>query len=113
MEGMRTLLRSSLRKSLVAASDADRLAAAWTVVCGRPLCERGTVVGYADGVAEVEAVDAVWLRQMQGMRQQLVRELKDTAGVPVRELRFSLPGSQPGMEANRSRSQGGVRHEQR
>ncbi len=92
MEGMRTLLRGSLKKSLFAASDEDRLAAAWTVVCGRPLCERGSIVGYAEGVVEVEVVDMVWLRQMQGMRQQLVRELKETAGVPVRELRLTLPG---------------------
>lgn len=93
MEGMRTLLRGSLKKSLVGVSEEDRLAAAWTVVCGRPLCDRGIIVGYAEGVVEVEVVDGMWLRQMRGMGQQLMRELKEAAGVPVRELRFTLPGS--------------------
>ena len=92
MEGMRTLLRGSLKKSLVAMGDEDRLAAAWTVVCGRALCARGEVAGYAEGVVEVEVVDAVWLKQMRGMRAQLERELGAIANVPVREIRFSVRG---------------------
>ena len=92
MEGMRTLLRGSLKKSLVAVSEEDRLAAAWTVVCGRALCARGSVAGYAEGVVEVEVVDGVWLRQMERMRHQLTRELGEIADVPVREVRFAVRG---------------------
>jgi len=90
VEGMRTLLRGSLGKSLGAMGDEDRLSAAWTVVCGRALSERGSVTGYAGGVMEVEVVDAVWLQQMTGMRKQLVRELGAVADVPVREIRFRV-----------------------
>ncbi len=87
---MRTLLRGSLKKSLGAMREEDRLAAAWTVVCGRALSERGSVAGFGEGVVEVEVVDAVWLQQMRGMRAHLVRALGEAAGVPVREIRFTL-----------------------
>ena len=90
MEGMRTLLRGSLKKSLEAVGDEDRLAAAWTIICGRVLSERGSVAGYQEGVVQVEVVDATWLQQMRGMRAQLVRELEEIANVPVREIRFAL-----------------------
>ncbi len=92
---MRTLLRGSLKKSLGAMSEVDRLAAAWTVVCGRVLSERGTISGYEGGVVEVEVVDAVWMQQMTGMRQQLMRELGAIADVPVREIRFAVKGEAP------------------
>ena len=92
MEGMRSLLRGSLKKSLQAMTDEDRLAAAWTVVCGRVLSGRGSIAGYAEGIVQVEVVDVVWLQQMSGMRKQLMRELGATANVPVRELRFALRG---------------------
>ena len=92
LEGMRTLLRGSLKRSLGAMGEEDRLAAAWTVVCGRALSERGSIVGYADGVVQVEVVDAVWLHQMSGMRKQLTGELGSIANVPVREIRFTVRG---------------------
>ncbi len=93
MEGMRTLLRGSLGKSLVALGDEDRLAAAWMVVCGRALSERGSIAGYADGVVQVEVVDKVWLRQMNGMKKQLIRELGEVANVPVSDVRFKIQGA--------------------
>ncbi len=108
VEGMRALLRESLGKSLSAMSDEDRLAAAWTVVCGRVLSERGVVAGYAEGVVEVEVVDMVWLQQMKGMKQQLIRELAFTAKVPVREIRFFVMGTSRGLDSRRG---GGTRSE--
>ncbi len=83
----------------------DRLATAWTVVCGRVLSGRGSIKGYAQGVVEVEVVDAVWMQQMSGMRQQLTRELAATANVPVREMRFTLQG---GGAARREAAESGV-----
>ena len=53
MEGMRALLRESLRKSLQTMGDEDRLAAAWPVACGVAMAGRGEVVGYEDGVVRV------------------------------------------------------------
>lgn len=90
MEGMRTLLRGSLGKSLRAMGEEDRLAAAWPVVCGPAMSERGAIAGYANGVVQVEVVDALWLGQMAGMRAQLIRELSTVANVPVREMRFTV-----------------------
>ncbi len=95
MEGMRTLLRGSLRKSLRAMAEEDRLAAAWPVVCGPALSERGSIAGYANGVVQVEVVDALWLGQMAGMRAQLIRELGTIANVPVTEMRFTVDGRPP------------------
>ncbi len=103
MEGMRTLLRGSLKKSLGAMRDEDRLAAAWIVVCGRALSERGSIAGYEDGMVEVDVVDLVWLRQMNGMRQQLVRELGEIADVPVRQIRFSLRSHDRSARVERER----------
>ncbi len=92
MEGMRETLRRSLSRSLGSLAEEDRLAAAWTVVCGRVLSGRGSIAGYSEGVVRVEVVDAVWMQQMMRIGKQLMRELGATANVPVRELRFTLQG---------------------
>jgi predicted nucleic acid-binding Zn ribbon protein len=88
LEGMRDLLRVSLRRSLNALSDEDRLAAAWPVVCGRAMAERGTVIGYGDGVVRVQVEDGAWLRQLVSMRVQIAGELARIAGVSVSEIHF-------------------------
>jgi len=88
LEGMRDLLKVSLRRSLGALSDEDRLAAAWPVVCGRAMAERGAVVGYVDGVVRVQVEDGAWLRQLMSMRVQLAGEMARIAGVRVSEIHF-------------------------
>lgn len=93
LEGMRSMLRGSLARSLRTLTDADRLSAAWTVACGPAMAERGEIVGFADGVLAVEVSDALWLQQMQGMRGQLAGEIGRIAGVPVREIHFERRGA--------------------
>jgi hypothetical protein len=88
MEGMRDLLKGSLGRSLVALRDDDRLAAAWPVACGKAMAERGTVVGYGEGVVRVQVEDVAWLRQLMSMRGQLAREMERIAGVRVSEIHF-------------------------
>ena len=88
MEPMRDVLRGSLSRSLRAASDDDRLSAAWTVACGRAMAERGTVVAYCEGVVRVEVADAVWIEQMKALRGTLARELARIAGVKVDSIEF-------------------------
>jgi Dna[CI] antecedent, DciA len=88
MEGMRDLLKGALAQSLAGLSEVDRLAAAWTVACGRAMAEHGTVVGYAEDVVRIEVVDAAWLRQLMSMRGQLAREMARIAGVKVSEIHF-------------------------
>lgn len=90
MEGMRELLRSSLARSLAEARDEDRLAAAWTVACGRALAERGTVAEYAAGILRIEVADTVWLRQMESLRGTLEREIGRISGVRVERIEFKL-----------------------
>ena len=68
----------------------DRLAAAWTVACGRAMAEHGTVVGFDDGVVRVEVSDAVWMRQMMSLRGVLEREMAKIAGVAVSGIHFEL-----------------------
>lgn len=90
MEAMRDLLRGSLRRSLRGIGEQDRLAAAWTVACGRAMAEHGTVVDYADGVVRVEVNTAEWLRQMTSLSAVLQREMARIAGLPVAAIHFEL-----------------------
>ena len=92
---MRSLMRGSLKRALSAMRDEDRLSAAWLVACGRMLAERGTVVGYEDGVVRIEVVDATWLRQMLAIRGQFRGEMARIAGVEVREIHFEVKGQRP------------------
>ena len=93
MEGMRELLRGSLARSLAGTGEEDRLAAAWTVACGRAMAERGVISGYADGVLRIEVGDPVWLRQMQALRPTLEREVARISGVKVQSIEFGLKRS--------------------
>ncbi len=93
MEAMRDLLRGNLRRSLRGIGEEDRLAAAWTVACGRAMAERGSVVGYAAGVVRVEVADATWMRQMNSLRSVLEREMARIAGLPVTAIHFQLKKS--------------------
>jgi hypothetical protein len=93
MEGMRDLLRESLARSLAGTGEEDRLAAAWTVACGRAMAERGTVCAYADGIVRIEVSDPVWLRQMQALRGTLEREMTRISGVKVQSIDFVMKRS--------------------
>jgi predicted nucleic acid-binding Zn ribbon protein len=87
---MRDLLKGSLRRSLGALRDEDRLAAAWPVVCGKAMAEHGTVVSYVDGVVRVQVEDGTWLGQLMSMRGQLTGEMARIAGVRVSEIHFEM-----------------------
>jgi predicted nucleic acid-binding Zn ribbon protein len=88
LEGMRDMLRSSLGRSLQGLQEKDRLAAAWPVACGKTMAERGQVVGFENGVVQVEVEDGVWLRQLVTMRRQLAGELARISGLRVNEIHF-------------------------
>lgn len=90
MERIRDVLRSSLGRSLEALSDVDRLAAAWTVASGKPMAERAVVLGYADGIVRLGAVDEAWMREMMNMKDRLRAELARLAGLPVKEIRVEI-----------------------
>jgi hypothetical protein len=90
LEGMRDLVRGSMGRSLRSLSEEDKLAAAWSVACGKTMAERGTVVGYVDGVVLLQVADEVWMRQMMSMRTQLAGEMARIAGVRVREIHFEV-----------------------
>lgn len=90
MQGMRDVLRGSLGRSLKAMRPEDRLASAWPVACGRTMAERGSVVGYDDGVVLIEVTDAAWLRQMMSMQGQLAGELARIAGTKVSRIHFRV-----------------------
>ena len=90
MEGIRDLLKRSLGQSLNSLRDEDKLAAAWPVACGKTMAERGTVVGYDDGVLRVQVEDRAWLHQLMSMRGQLAREMARIAGVKVSEIHFEM-----------------------
>jgi predicted nucleic acid-binding Zn ribbon protein len=87
---MRDLLKQSLEKSLNSLREEDRLAAAWPVACGKALAERGTVIGYDNGVLRVQVENANWLQQLRSMRGQLTGEMTRIAGVNISEIHFEL-----------------------
>ncbi len=90
LERMRDLLKGSLGRTLSALSDEDRLAAAWAVACGKVMAERGTVVGYSDGIVRVQVEDSAWLRQLMSMRGQLAGEMARIAGIRVSDIHFEM-----------------------
>ena len=93
MEGMRGVLRGNLARTLRTMRDEDRLAAAWTVACGRAMADQGTVVGYEAGVVRVQVAGAVWLQQFISLRSVLQREMARIAGLPVTGIHFELKKS--------------------
>jgi hypothetical protein len=93
MEAMRDLLRGSLKRTLGGIRDQDRLAAAWTVACGRAMAEHGAVVDYAQGIVRVEASDPMWMKQMISLGAVLQRELARISGLPVAAIHFELKKS--------------------
>lgn len=90
LEGMRDVLRGSLSRSLHAIPAIDRLAAAWTVTCGRALAGRGSVTGYSQGVVQIEVVDSVWVTQMSSMRGALAAQLAESSGLAVETIEFTI-----------------------
>jgi hypothetical protein len=90
MDGMREILKRNLARSLEALPAADRLQAAWPVACGKTMAERGEIVGFADGVVEVQVCDAAWLDQMRSMRGVLESELAKIAGVKIAGIHFEV-----------------------
>lgn len=87
---MRDVLRGHLGRSLCGLAEENRLAAAWTIACGRTLGARGAVTGYENGVVYVEAEDAVWMSQMISMRGALVRQMAQASGLRVDAVQFSV-----------------------
>jgi hypothetical protein len=68
--------------------EVDRLAAAWTVVCGAAMASRGEIVGFENGVVKVHVAGRAWMRQMESMRGVLEKELGKVAGVAVSGIHF-------------------------
>jgi hypothetical protein len=90
MESMREMLKKNLGRSLEALPAADRLRAAWPVACGKAMADRGEIVGFTDGVVEVQVRDALWLDQMRAMRGVLESELAKIAGVKIAGIHFEV-----------------------
>jgi Dna[CI] antecedent, DciA len=88
LETMRDVLKGSLGRSLEALSEEDRLAAAWSVVCGRLMSGRGTIAGYIDGVVRVQVSDHGWLLHLRSMERQLVAQMSRISGVKVRAIHW-------------------------
>ncbi len=98
MQGMRTLLRSSLARSLRTLSEEDRLAAALPVVCGSALAARCTVVALDESrTLHLLVSGDDWLGSLLGMRDVLQRDLAQTAGVVLQglDLRVACPDPRP------------------
>ncbi len=90
MQRMRDVLRCSRGGSLRAMVAEDRIAAAWSVVCGQRIAERTRLTAFSAGVLEVEVTDAAWQQQMRSMAPRLVHEMRSIAQVDVTDILFKL-----------------------
>jgi len=90
-ERMRDVLRNQLARALDRLPEAERVMAAWPVACGPRMAERVRCVDFADGVLTVEAADAAWRRELEGMRKRLMAEMDGIAGVGVTDIIIVLP----------------------
>jgi hypothetical protein len=90
MEDMRGVLRGSLGRTLAGLTEADRLAAAWPVACGRAMAAHGEVAGFFEGTVTVAVSDAAWFSQMMSMRSLLQNELARIARVKVTAIHFEM-----------------------
>jgi hypothetical protein len=90
MEDMRAVLRGSLGRSLQAMGEADRLAAAWPVACGRAMAQHGEVAGFFEGTVTVAVSDSAWLSQMMSVRSILKNDLARIARVNVTAIHFEM-----------------------
>ena len=90
LEGMRVILKNSLGQSLGSLCDEDKLAAAWPVVCGKAIAERGIVVGYEDGILRIQVNDSAWLQLLTSLSRQFGREIAEITGVKVSEIHFEM-----------------------
>lgn len=95
MDSMRDILRKNLARSLEAMPVADRLAAAWPVACGKAMADRGEIVGFENGIVEVQVESAVWLDQMRSMSLILQSELAKIAGVKIAGIHFGVKRFRP------------------
>jgi hypothetical protein len=90
MDGMTNILRNSVGRALRTLCNEDRIAAAWTVTCGRMLAERSTVVYFENGLVGVEVVDGIWLQHFISIRPQLEAEIARIAEVTVHGIHFTV-----------------------
>ena len=90
MQAMRDVLRASLGRSLRDLRPEDRVAAAWTVACGRAMAEHASVRSYHAGTVSIEVCDRTWMQQMLSLRTTLERDLARVAGLPVSAIHFEL-----------------------
>jgi hypothetical protein len=87
---MRDLLKRNLARSLEAMPEADRLAAAWPVACGKAMADRGEIVGFDGGILRIQVESAMWLDQMRSMGAILERDLAKIAGVRIAGIHFEV-----------------------
>ncbi len=90
MDSMRDLLKRNLARSLEAMPEADRLAAAWPVACGKAMADRGEIVGFDGGILRIQVESAMWLDQMRSMGAILERDLAKIAGVRIAGIHFEV-----------------------
>ena len=88
MDSMRDMLKKNLARSLATLTATDRLAAAWPIACGKAMAARGEIVGFENGVVEVQVQDAAWLDQMRSMGPILQSDLGKIAGVKIAGIHF-------------------------
>jgi predicted nucleic acid-binding Zn ribbon protein len=90
LRGMRDVLRTSLGLSLQSLQAEDKLATAWSVVCGKAMAEHGQVIGFADGILYIAVKDEAWMRQMTVMQSQLKADMSRITGITVFEIHFQI-----------------------
>ncbi|WP_233615429.1 DUF721 domain-containing protein [Leucobacter chromiisoli] len=74
--------------------DQARLVTEWDEFVGSPTAEHTTVVGFKDGILQIQCDSTAWATELRRLRaEMLTRVLEEYPDTGIRDLRFLAPGA--------------------
>jgi len=89
MEPIRQPLDGIARGVLQQMEPAERVMAAWPLVCGRRVAAQARAVAFADGTLRVVVVDPIWRSELAAMVERHAARLSQLTGVAVADILFA------------------------
>ena len=90
MESARTGLRRIMKELLRTRPEAEAVALAWPLVCGKDVAQRTQAVEFAAGCLTVEVSDKAWATQLSGFCPRYISGYEELLGPMVKEMRFKV-----------------------
>ena len=74
--------------------DQARLITEWAEFVGSPTSDHTTVVGFAEGILQIQCDSTAWATELRRLRaEMLTRVLEEYPDTGIRDLRFLAPGA--------------------